>query len=105
MVDEQRTAQNARVQIFDQNGTFIEQWNNIGLELPTGIAIAGDDTVYIGDMNGNSITILKDGRIIDVIGDQQARPHNLALDAGTEALGTGADRAPGGMFKQVIKKN
>ena len=120
VVDEQPMAHKPRVQIFDQNGTFIEEWTNIGLKQPTGIDIGPDDTVYIGDMDGNSITIVKNGKVIDVIGSVQARPHNVALDpgtgvlymadpitplyAGTEPVAAGANRAPGGMFKQVIKK-
>jgi DNA-binding beta-propeller fold protein YncE len=120
VVDEQPTAHNPRVQIFDQNGTFLEQWTNIGLKQPTGITIAADDTVYIGDMDGNSVIIVKDGKVIDVIGSLQCRPHNVALDqatgvlyladpittlyAGTEPVAAGTDRAPAGMFKQIIKR-
>ena len=56
-------------------------------------------------MDGNSITIVKNGKVLDVIGNVQARPHNVALDpatgvlffaylyhasyAGTEAVGAG----------------
>ncbi len=82
----QSEADNPRVQIFDQNGTFIEQWANIGLKRPTGIAVAADDTVYIGDTEANAIFILKDGKIVDVIGDLQARPHAVALDPQTGVL-------------------
>ena len=119
VVDEQERKM-PRIQIFDQDGNFLEQWDKIGLKLPTGIAIAADDTVYIGDMDANAIFIVKDGKVLDTIGDVQARPHNVALDpatgvlyfadpitplyAGTGAVGSGADRAPGGMFKQVIRK-
>ncbi len=85
-LDQQVSVQNARVQVFDQNGTFIEQWTNIGGHQPTGVAIAADDTVYVSDADGNSITILKDGKIIDVIGYLQARPHNIALDPETGVL-------------------
>ena len=90
------------------------------MKQPTGITVAADDTIYIGDMDGNSIVIVKNGKVLDVIGNVQARPHNVALDpatgelyfadpitplyAGTEAVGAGANRAPGGMFKQVIRK-
>ena len=118
-VDEQQK-KSPRVQIFDQNGKFLEQWTFPGLKQPTGITVAADDTVYIGDMDANAIFIVKDGKVLDTIGQVQARPHNVALDpatgtlyfadpitslyAGTEAVGSGADRAPGGMFKQVIRK-
>ena len=117
ILDNQMEAQNARVQVFDQNGTFIEQWTDIGLIRPTGIDIAADDTVYIADTSGNSVTILKDGRVIDVIGDLQARPHGVALDPETGVLyiadpptsmmaaGNASDpRAPGGFMKQIIRK-
>jgi DNA-binding beta-propeller fold protein YncE len=120
VVDEQPTAKKPRIQVFDQNGTFIEEWANIGLKQPTGIDVAADDTVYIGDMDDNSIIIVKAGKVVEVIGNVQARPHNVALDprsgvlyfadpitplyAGTEPVAAGANRAPGGMFKQVLKK-
>ena len=77
---------NPRVQVLDQNGEFIEQWANIGLGRPTGIAIAADDTVYIGDTDANAIFVLKDGEVIDVIGGLQARPHSVALDPQTGVL-------------------
>ena len=120
VVDEQPKAKKPRIQIFDQNGMFIEEWANIGLKQPTGLAIAADDTVYLGDMDGNSIVIVKNGKVQDVIGTLQSRPHNVALDpatgiiyfadpitplyAGTEAIAAGVNRAPGGFFKQIIRK-
>jgi DNA-binding beta-propeller fold protein YncE len=120
VVDEQPMAKKPRVQIFDSNGTFLEEWTNIGLKQPTGIDVGADDTVYIGDMDDNSVIIVKNGKVLDVIGSVQARPHNVALDpgtgivyfadpitalyAGTEAIAGGADRAPAGMFKQIIRK-
>jgi DNA-binding beta-propeller fold protein YncE len=119
VVDEQQK-KTPRIQIFDQDGKFLDQWTWSGLKQPTGIAIAKDDTIYIGDMDANAIFIVKDGKVLDTIGDVQARPHNVAVDpgtgvlyfadpitplyAGTAAVAGGADRAPGGMFKQVIRK-
>jgi DNA-binding beta-propeller fold protein YncE len=86
VADEQSTAHNARIQIFDQSGKFIEQWTDIGLEQPTGLAITADDTIYVGDTDGNSVTILKNGKVIDVIGFLQARPHNIAIDPATGVI-------------------
>ena len=119
VVDEQQK-KTPRIQIFDQDGKFLDQWTWSGLKQPTGIAITKDDTIYIGDMDANAIFIVKDGKVIDTIGDVQARPHNVAIDpatgtiyfadpitplyAGTAAIAGGADRAPGGMFKQAIRK-
>ena len=86
VADQQPTAKNARVQVFDQSGKFLEQWTNIGLGQPTGMTIAADDTVYIGDTDANAIFVVKEGKLIDKIGSLQARPHHIALDPGTGVL-------------------
>jgi WD40 repeat protein len=67
---------NKRISIFDSEGQFIETWN-----APTrgGIAVAPDDTVYVSDVNGGAVTILKDGQMVDVI-RVEGRPHGLGLD-------------------------
>jgi DNA-binding beta-propeller fold protein YncE len=85
VVDEQMEAHNARVQVFDQNGAFVEQWKLSGT-WPTGIAVASDDTVYIADTEANAILILKNGKQVDAIGTLQSRPHQLALDPVTRIL-------------------
>jgi DNA-binding beta-propeller fold protein YncE len=117
VVDEQMEAHNARVQIFDQNGTFTEQLKLSGT-WPTGIAIAADDTVYIADTEANAIMIFKNGKQVDAIGTLQSRPHHLALDPVTGILymvdpvtpqtarlnPSRNPDAPGGFVKQVIKK-
>jgi DNA-binding beta-propeller fold protein YncE len=117
ILDQQRTAKNARVQVFDQSGKFIEQWTNIGLMQPTGIDIGADDTVYIADTDANSVTILKDGKVIEVIGHLQARPHSVSLDPATGVLyiadpptsmmaggNSSNPNAPGGFIKQIVRK-
>ena len=38
---------NNRIQIFDQNGTFIDEWTQFGR--PSGIAITRNDTIYVAD--------------------------------------------------------
>ncbi|HET8712859.1 MAG TPA: hypothetical protein VFM23_04160, partial [Gemmatimonadales bacterium] len=38
-----------RIQIFDQDGNFIDQWTQFGS--PSGIFIAPDDTLYVVDYN------------------------------------------------------
>ena len=120
LVTDEQQKKTPRIQIFDQDGKFLEQWTNIPLKQPTGIFVTANDTVYIGDMDANAIFVVKDGKLLDTIGDVQARPHNVAVDpatgiiyfadpitplyAGTTAVAAGADRAPGGMFKQAIPK-
>jgi DNA-binding beta-propeller fold protein YncE len=43
---------NNRVQIFDANGRFIDQWSEFGR--PSGIAIGADDTIYVSDNQSNT---------------------------------------------------
>ena len=117
VLDDQMDDQHSRIQVFNQDGTFIEQWTDIGLKRPTGIDIADDDTIYVADTNANSVTILKNGKVIDVIGHLQARPHAVALDAETGiiyiadpptsmiAQGNSTDAsAPGGFIKQIQRR-
>ena len=70
---------NKRVSVFDKDGKFLEIWN-----APSrgGIAVAPDDTVYVSDVNGGAVTVLKEGKILDVI-RVDGRPHGLALDPTT----------------------
>lgn len=67
---------NKRISVFDKDGKFLEVWN-----APSrgGIAVAPDDTVYVSDVNGGAVTVLRDGKILDVI-HVEGRPHGLALD-------------------------
>jgi hypothetical protein len=47
-------ANGARVQIFDVNGKFIEEWPHasLGIMMGSGLTIDANDTVYIGDTDG-----------------------------------------------------
>jgi len=101
--DWQPEAKNPRVQVFDQNGKFLEQWANLGFMRTTGLAITADDTVYVSDTNGNQVRILKDGKLLDVIGDLKARPHNIAWDEGSGELYF-ADTTEPGQIKKVVRK-
>jgi DNA-binding beta-propeller fold protein YncE len=83
--DQQREERNSRIQIFDRDGNFIEQWK-ITPGWPTALAIGPDDTVYIGDIDANTISLWKDGKMLDVIGSLQAGPHSIAIDPATGVL-------------------
>ena len=39
--------ENNRIQIFDQNGTYIDEWRQFGR--PSGIYITADDRIYVFD--------------------------------------------------------
>ena len=68
---------NKRVQVFDLDGTFLEAWTDLGA--PYGLAIASDDTLYTSDADAGTITVSKNGRVLDVI-ENLGRPHEITLD-------------------------
>jgi streptogramin lyase len=70
---------NKRLSVFDKDGKFLQVWN-----APSrgGIAVTADDTVYVSDVNAGAVTILKEGKILDVI-HVEGRPHGLGLDPTT----------------------
>jgi sugar lactone lactonase YvrE len=69
---------NARVQIFDQDGKLIDIWTGLGK--PYGLYISNDNTLYVGDADGGTITIAKNGKPVDVIRNL-GRPHWITLDS------------------------
>jgi hypothetical protein len=101
--DWQQAAKNPRLQVFDQAGKLLEVWEKTGIVRPTGLAVAKDDTVYVGDTEGNAVWILKDGKVLDHVGDLHARPHNIAWDEGSHELYF-ADTTEPGQIKKVVKK-
>ena len=104
VLERQEEARNPRIQILDQNGQFIEQWTHLaGLARPSGITISADDTVYIGESQGENITILKEGRVIEWIAGLEAAPHNITWDAGTGDFYLADSNLPG-EIKKIVKK-
>jgi peptidylamidoglycolate lyase len=70
---------NKRISIFDRDGKFIESWL---APCRGNIVVTSDDTVYVSDVNAGAVTILRDGKIIDVI-HVEGRPHGMAVDPTT----------------------
>lgn len=70
--------ENARVQVYNQDGTFLEQWTGLGR--PYGIYLTSDDTLYIGDAAAGTVTIAKNGKAVDVIRGL-GRPHSVSVDS------------------------
>ena len=99
-------ANHPRVQIWDVNGKFVEEWPNanLGLMMGSGLTIDGNDTVYIGDTDGEQIKSVKDGKVLDTIGGLKGRPHQITLDTGTGALYFADTGAAGGMVRKIVKK-
>ena len=44
---------NSRIQIFDQQGNYLDEWKQFGR--PSGIAITPDDTIYVSDNQSNDV--------------------------------------------------
>ena len=67
---------NKRIAVFDKSGKFVENW-----EFPSrgGMVITADDTLYVSDVNLGSVTILKNGKVLEIIGGL-GRPHGIGLD-------------------------
>jgi DNA-binding beta-propeller fold protein YncE len=73
---------NKRIQIFDLDGTFLDQWTQFGS--PSGIFITKNDTLYVLSASGKkgiSIASARDGKVTDFIETPQNGLHLLAVDA------------------------
>ena len=93
---------NNRIQIFDQNGKFIDQWKQFSR--PSGIYITQDDTIYVADSEsgpdtgarelmgikkGIRIGSARDGSVTAFIEDMEstAPDHSGAEGVGVDAQG------------------
>ncbi len=84
---------NSRIQIFDQDGKYLEQWTQFGR--PSGIYIDDQDTIYVADntsdghesKRGIRIGSAKDGSVKAFIPDVEPQrqrgdgPESIVADA------------------------
>jgi hypothetical protein len=71
---------NRRIQLFDQEGNFLEEWKQFGR--PSGILITADDTIYVADVSdkqGITYGSTKDGVVRGIISG--TLPESIALAA------------------------
>jgi DNA-binding beta-propeller fold protein YncE len=71
---------NSRIQIFDQDGKFLNQWTNFGT--PWGLFIKGD-LIYVVDGTDNNcllIARIKDGKVLEKI-DGLSNPTAVTVDS------------------------
>ena len=67
--------------VFDSSGRFINSWGEDVFEVPHGIEIGPDDSVYCADVSTNTITKLTpDGEVIFTLGDPDNVPPAMSGD-------------------------
>src|SRR5262249_32769144 len=91
---------NKRLSVFDPNGKFITTW---AAPCRGGIAITPDDTIYVSDVNAGAVTILKEGRILDVV-HVEGRPHGLGIDPTTLDIYTSSSVATSPNVSKAVRK-
>ncbi len=79
--------ENSRLQIFDSNGKFLDQWENVFR--PTGLCIDDDGVVYVSELCLQLSIFSPDGKLLVRWGTQEngpekalfLAPHTIALDS------------------------
>ena len=109
---------NNRIQIFDQNGTFIDEWKQFSR--PSGIYIDKNDMIYVADSESESVSrnhpgwkrgirvgSAKDGKVTAFIPDPVERATGTSAAEGVAADGQGniygAEVGPRAVKKYVKK--
>jgi len=64
-----------RIQIFDTNGTFIDQWTHLGAQA---LYITKDDKLYVSGNGRISIADAKTGKVLETV--EKAGGHGIAVD-------------------------
>jgi DNA-binding beta-propeller fold protein YncE len=93
--------ENNRIQVFDPSGKFLEQWTGFAAKPRGSMYITPDDTLYISHVDSESITIMKDGKLIDTISGIGLRPHGLTMDRQGNLYVTGPLTQ---MVKKIVRK-
>src|SRR4029079_2951815 len=103
--------ENNRIQIFDQDGRYLDEWRQFGR--PSGIFIASDDTIYVADSEsgpdtgahelagikkGIRIGSAKDGRVTAFIEDSES---TAADHSGAEGVGVDGQ---GNVYGAVVRR-
>ncbi len=98
---------NNRIQIFDQEGNFLDEWTQFGR--PSGIAIASDDTIYVADSEswgpdepgwkkGIRVGSARDGSVKYFIEDTESTTQD---HSGAEGVGVDRD---GNVYGAVVRR-
>jgi DNA-binding beta-propeller fold protein YncE len=79
---------NLRIQVFDSSGNFLRKWSELGLGLPSDVAISSPDTVFVSLFSANAIVASdsfgEDPTLIGGVGLLD-RPRGIAADSTEDA--------------------
>jgi len=105
---------NNRIQIFDQEGGFLEEWSDFGR--PSGLFVSADDTIYVSDNQSNRqrnpgvhrgirVGSARDGSVAALIPDPEFDPENSAA-TGAHGLAANSQGEIFGaeVYAEVVKK-
>lgn len=93
---------NNRVQIFDQDGKYLDQMTNVGI--PNGLFIRDDILYAVGRKNDLTIIDTKDQKVLDHIEGLNV-PHMVAVDSkGAIYVAEQGLQGPGPALKKFVKK-
>jgi DNA-binding beta-propeller fold protein YncE len=73
-------AENSRIQVFDSSGKFLEQWTDFIAKPRGSLYITADDTLYVSHVDAEAISVMKNGKVVDIIRGVGGRPHGMTLD-------------------------
>lgn len=73
-------AENSRIQVFDSSGKFLEQWTDFIAKPRGALYITADDTLYVSHVDAEAISVMKNGKVVEVIRGVGGRPHGMTLD-------------------------
>jgi DNA-binding beta-propeller fold protein YncE len=73
-------AENSRIQVFDPSGKFLEQWTDFIAKPRGALYITADDTLYVSHVDAEAISVMKNGKVAEVIRGVGGRPHGMTLD-------------------------
>jgi DNA-binding beta-propeller fold protein YncE len=94
-------AENSRIQVFDQSGKFVEQWTDFPAKPRGSMFITADDTLYVSHVDSESITIMKNGKVLERVTGVGGRPHGVTLDQqGNLYVANPASRS----VKKIVRK-
>jgi peptidylamidoglycolate lyase len=94
-------AENSRIQVFDASGKFVEQWTDFPSKPRGSMFITKDDTLYVSHVDSESISIMKNGKVVERVTGVGGRPHGVTLDAqGNLYVANPASRS----VKKIVRK-